>query len=416
MEIRQGYKQTEVGIIPEEWEVKKLGEISEEISYGMNSSAVEYDGENKYIRITDINEENRRFIPNPLTSPDKLIDNKYLVKEGDILFARTGASVGKSYLYKEDDGKLYFAGFLIRFNIKKENNAKFIFYQTLTERYRNWVEKMSMRSGQPGINAEEYKTFLVVIPPLKEQEKITEILSYYDKAIEQQELLIEKEKEFKKGMTQKIFSQEIRFKDDNGEDYPEWEEKKLRNILKVQGGYAFKSEKFREYGIPLIRISNISNTNNGIETNNLVYYEEDPEFKNFIINNGDFLIALSGATTGKTSVYNLKQKAYLNQRVGVFRKIKDFYYSFIVHYGSSYFFFEQLDKLIVAGAQPNISPKDIENFSINLPILEEQEKIADFLSNIDNKIELLEKKLELLKKEKKGMMQKLLTGEVRVQI
>ncbi len=408
MEIRQGYKQTEVGIIPEEWEVKKLGEISEEISYGMNSSAVEYDGENKYIRITDINEENRRFIPNPLTSPDKLVDNKYLVKEGDILFARTGASVGKSYIYKEEDGKLYFAGFLIRFNIKKENNAKFIFYQTLTERYRNWVEKMSMRSGQPGINAEEYKIFFVTIPPLKEQEKIAEILSNYDKAIEQQELLIEKEKNFKKGMMQKIFSQEIRFKDDNGEDYPEWEEKKLEDIGEIITGKtpSTKEEKYWNGAIQFVTPTDMNEKKYQTTTDRTVTEKIKMKFLPI----GTVMFTCIGATIGKMSIST--KICITNQQINSIITKENINNEYI--YYSLLYIVPKIKLSKSTTTMPIINKTEFSNIYISLPIKYEQEKIANFLSDIDNKIELLEKKLELLKNEKKGMMQKLLTGEVRV--
>ena len=81
-----------------EWDKKKLGEVCENIMYGMNSAAIPFDGENKYLRITDIDEDSREFIPKPLVSPDGEIEEKYKLKYGDIVFTRTGASVGKTYL------------------------------------------------------------------------------------------------------------------------------------------------------------------------------------------------------------------------------------------------------------------------------------------------------------------------------
>jgi type I restriction enzyme S subunit len=97
----------------------------------------------------------------------KMDADDFRVKEGDLLFARTGASVGKSYLYRISDGILYFAGFLIRFHVKDAVPA-FIYLQTQTSKYDKWVKVMSMRSGQPGINAEEYKTFEISFPCLAE--------------------------------------------------------------------------------------------------------------------------------------------------------------------------------------------------------------------------------------------------------
>lgn len=110
-----------------EWIKLKLKNISNDISYGMNSAATDFDGVNKYIRITDIDEDTSLYNNSNPVSPSGNLDNKFLLQENDILFARTGASTGKTYIYNEDDGKLYFAGFLIRASIKKDYNSRFIF-------------------------------------------------------------------------------------------------------------------------------------------------------------------------------------------------------------------------------------------------------------------------------------------------
>ena len=122
----------------------------------MNAAGKEFDGENKYIRITDIEESSRKFLQTKLVSPEGKITEKYRVKFGDILFARTGASTGKTYKYIDNDGKIYFAGFLIRGRVDKKTSVDFIFCLTLNYKYKSWINVMSMRSGQPGINAKEY--------------------------------------------------------------------------------------------------------------------------------------------------------------------------------------------------------------------------------------------------------------------
>ena len=97
-----------------EWEAKTFSEIADGFDYGINAAAVEFNGKHKYIRITDIDDTSHKFIGNPCVSPSGEIEEKYKVQIGDILLARTGASVGKSYLYDVCDGELYFAGFLIK--------------------------------------------------------------------------------------------------------------------------------------------------------------------------------------------------------------------------------------------------------------------------------------------------------------
>lgn len=186
-----------------DWVEKTLGDVSEPPSYGLNSAATKYDGVNKYIRITDIDEDDRSFSPSPLTSPEE-VNDAYLLEEGDIVFARTGASVGKSYLYNKDDGRLMFAGFLIKFSVSKAN-PKFISYQMTTSQYKHWVKVMSVRSGQPGINAQEYSTYSLNIPCTEEQEQIANFLSALDHKIDLLSSELEKAKEWKKGLLQQMF-------------------------------------------------------------------------------------------------------------------------------------------------------------------------------------------------------------------
>ncbi|MFZ1787226.1 MAG: restriction endonuclease subunit S [Saprospiraceae bacterium] len=197
------FKRDDGGDFPD-WEVRRLGEIAVDIMYGMNSASIAFDGINKYLRITDIDDSSRTFLPNPLTSPEGIIEEKYKLKEGDIVFTRTGASVGKSYLYNKKDGNLLFAGFLIKFSLYNVDPS-FIFYQTLLGSYDKWVVKMSMRSGQPGLNAEEYKDIDFTIASLPEQTKIANFLSALDEKINGVQVQIEKMEIWKKGLLQSMF-------------------------------------------------------------------------------------------------------------------------------------------------------------------------------------------------------------------
>ncbi len=148
--------------------------MSSSFEYGLNAAAKEFDGENKYIRITDIDDETRIFLKSDLTSPDISLEgaDNYQLKDGDIVFARTGASVGKTYIYRESDGLVYYAGFLIRARIKPEYSTEFIFQNTLTDTYKKYIYITSQRSGQPGVNAQEYGEFEIYVPKLEEQKKI----------------------------------------------------------------------------------------------------------------------------------------------------------------------------------------------------------------------------------------------------
>lgn len=188
-----------------EWVRTSFKQVFGKLQYGLNAAAKEYDGKNKYIRITDIDESSRRYLSEKTVSPDCELDDTYLVRDGDILFARTGASTGKTYIYANDDGILYFAGFLIRGSVKEIYCPKFIFAQTLSTYYEKWVAITSMRSGQPGINANEYESFMFFCPSLPEQQKIADCLSSVDELITAQAEKIEALKMHKKGLMQGLF-------------------------------------------------------------------------------------------------------------------------------------------------------------------------------------------------------------------
>ena len=189
------------------WEQRKLGEVAYGFEYGLNAAASDFDGEKKYLRITDIDDQTREFRTDDLSSPDinNPIDDKYLLKEGDILFARTGASVGKTYLYKASDGKTYYAGFLIRAHVSDEADAGFIFQSALTERYKQFVLITSQRSGQPGINAQEYADLLLLLPSLPEQRRIGGFFDRLDSLITLHQRKLELLRNIKKSMLNKMF-------------------------------------------------------------------------------------------------------------------------------------------------------------------------------------------------------------------
>ena len=201
-----------------EWEKCEFGDIATGFDYGMNAPAKVFDGENKYIRITDIDEASSIYNDSDIVSPDGTLTDNYLVNERDILLARTGASTGKSYLYNKTDGKLYFAGFLIRANVL-EHNPYFVFAQLHTHRYWKWVSIMSARSGQPGINSQEYSSFPIYTTSIQEERKISKLLSLLDERIATQSKLIEKLESLIKGL------------EDNLLDNPLWKKTYLRSFM-----------------------------------------------------------------------------------------------------------------------------------------------------------------------------------------
>ena len=188
-----------------EWHRTTIGNCCSPLEYGMNAPAKEYDGTNKYIRITDIDEDTCTYKRDDIVSPNAQLEDKYKVQKNDILFARTGASTGKAYLYNEKDGLMYYAGFLIRGNVKQDYNAEFVFLQTQTQKYKKWVDVMSIRSGQPGINSQEYSSFKFYLPPSKaEQDRISTLFTLLDERISTQIRIIKEIQSLIYGITQRI--------------------------------------------------------------------------------------------------------------------------------------------------------------------------------------------------------------------
>lgn len=195
-----------------EWGQAPLGELLlSQPDYGVNAPAVPYTSSlPTYIRITDISAEGQ-FIAENKASVDTVATHENCLHPGDIVLARTGASVGKAYRYNESDGKLVFAGFLIRAKPNwRKINSNFLFNFLFTKRYWDWVAFTSPRSGQPGINSAEYATLPVPTPPSDgdahpEQQKIADCLSSLDELITAQARKIELLKAHKKGLMQQLF-------------------------------------------------------------------------------------------------------------------------------------------------------------------------------------------------------------------
>ncbi len=370
------------------WEQRKLEDLAESFNYGLNASAMEFDGENKYIRITDIDEYSHRFIESGLTSPNTDLSNAddYLLKEGDILFARTGASVGKSYQYEPLDGKVYYAGFLIRARIKPEFHSSFIFQNTLTEKYNNFIKITSQRSGQPGVNAQEYANFSIMVPSRGEQVKLGNFFKQLDNAIDLHQRQLDNYKELKKAMMQNIFNKKLRFKNGNGNEFPEWKKKKLNNFCSVTTG-KLDANAMKENGV--YKFFTCSHQDYLIDT----YAFE-----------GESLIIAGNGDVGHIKYYNGKFNAY--QRTYILQNFENISAVYLKNNLEN-----ELPRRIQRETQQSamvyIKLSTLTEAEIDVPIMEEQNIIGDFLSKFDSMIAKQEKIIDLFKEQKKVLMQKM---------
>lgn len=390
----------------DEWIAIKLNDISKTFDYGMNVASTSFDGKNKYIRITDIDDVSHKFLKNNIVSPSGSLEDKYLVKNDDILFARTGASTGKTYLYNSNDGILYFAGFLIRINVLKSYNSYFIFQNTLTKKYTDWVKVESIRSGQPGINAEQYKSYSIKCPTLAEQNKIANFLTTVDKKITNLENTITSLENQKKGLLQQIFSQKLRFKDKNGNNYPDW-----INSTIGKSGYFYYGKSAPKWSItdtatiPCVRYGELYTTHN-IMVKKIYSYTNIPKENLKFSTGNEVLVPRVGEEPldfCKCCYLPFKDVA-IGEMISVYNtKNNPLFISYMFNATMKYKF----AKLVEGGNVSNLYYSYLENIKIKLPCLEEQTKIADFLSAFDRKLENQKAQLEHWKQIKKGLLQQM---------
>ncbi|MBR9855373.1 MAG: hypothetical protein GYB37_12495, partial [Algicola sp.] len=230
----KGFKTSDVGLIPDDWETETLFNCLEENpKYGIGAAAIDYNTNfPTYLRITDIDDsglidtENLKSVNHPESS-------KYYLEEGDIVLARTGASVGKSYLYNIDDGRLVYAGFLIKVRPNKSIlKPQFLKGFLSTSTYWDWVVVSSMRSGQPGINSQQIGSLTIPLPSIKEQTVIATALSDMDGLIAATKKLIAKKEAIKQGLMQELLSGKKRLPRYNRE----WVKEHLGRIISVYRG------------------------------------------------------------------------------------------------------------------------------------------------------------------------------------
>lgn len=374
-----------------DWEEKTLGELCAPLTYGMNAAATRFDGENRYIRITDIDDETHAYLSDDVVSPEGKLDDKYIVGNGDILLARTGASTGKSYLYHSKDGKLFYAGFLIKAHVLSSSDDYFVYSQTLTDKYWKWVKTTSMRSGQPGINATEYASYSFAVPSLPEQHKIADLLSTVDRVIAAQQAEVNAWEQRKKGVMQKLFSQEVRFKADDGSDFPDWEKKKLGEICEYG--------RQRGIGAHYVGTENMLKDFEGIAIDN-----PEAEASGSLYFEGDTL--MSNIRPYLKKAWKANCNGVCSTDVLVFHptNVESDYLHCVIASDS---FVAYVMSAAKGSKMPRGDKDHIMHMPLILPSLPEQRKIADCLSSINDVIVKAKAELAKWQELKKGLLQQM---------
>ena len=389
--------------LPSGWKVMRLGDVAEKsilknrnnlIKLVLSNSAI--DGlvaQNEYFDKDIANKEN--------------IQDYYIVDLGDFVYnprisqsAPTGP-INRNMLSKGIVSPLYTV-----FTVQNEILAKFLAYFFKTIVWQNQVKSVAnygARYDRINITDNAFFSLKILLPPLDEQEKIAEILSTWDEAINLTINLIESKKQFKKALMQNLLTAKIRFPQFKGE----WKEIKLGNFLEE------KSERNTK-NIDLI----LSVTNKFGFVTQVEYFDKSVASDNTanykIVRKGNFAYNPSRINVGSIALLESYEIGILSPMYVVFECLKNLDNRFLKFWFQSHSFMGNLFKYLAGSVRESLNFNDMKTISIKLPNLKEQQKIVEVLTACDDEINLLNLKLENLKKQKQGLMQKLLSGKVRI--
>ncbi len=405
-ETPEGYRRTEVGVIPEDWEMRSLRSVLAECpSYGINAPAVPFDGSlPTYIRITDIGSDGR-FKPTPRVAVNGVRATHYLLRPGDLVFARTGASVGKSYLYDRRDGPLVFAGFLIRVTPDPSLLLPaFIAHYAQTQSYWDWIADNSGRSGQPGVNSKEYGSLPVPIPPLREQRAIAAVLMDVDALLGSLEALIAKKRAVRQAAMQQLLTGRTRLPGFERK----WGTMRLGECVRIRGDRVPSSKAGG--GTLCVELENIEQATGRLLRRELA----SSVSAKYSFETGDVLF-------GRLRPY--LRKWWRADQPGVCStEIWPLVSDPLKADNRFIYWLIQADTLSEAAQvsygthMPRADWKVVSEVPVPCPPIPEQRAIAAVLSDMDTEIAALERRLDKTRALKKGMMQQLLTGAIRLPI
>lgn len=391
-----------------EWELKKLSNLLE-FKNGINASKEQYGSGYKFINVLDI--LNNDFITHDniigSVNVNKEMVDKFPVNYGDILFQRsseTREEVGTACVYLDKSKTATFGGFVIRG--RKIGEYEPVFFNKLlkTDISRDEITSRSGGSTRFNIGQETLSSIHLNFPTLPEQQKIATFLTAVDEklqALKQKKSLLE---QYKKGVMQKIFSQELRFKDDNGNAFADWEEKKLGEILEE------KNEKTKASGQHRI----LSSTTKGI-FNQDEYFTRDIASKDNtgykILRKFQLVFSPQNLWLGNINVNMNFEIGIVSPSYKIFSFIKKFttaeYCEYFLLTPEMMFEYEQSSVQGASVVRRNLDLDKFLNIEFNLPTIEEQTKIATFLSTIDEKINQCQAQITNTAVWKKGLLQQL---------
>lgn len=397
----------------DKWNYKTLDEISNAIEYGINAPAKNFDGIHKYLRITDIDDTSRLFLTAKLSSPDVDFSEEnyenYKLQKNDLLFARTGASVGKTYLYRESDGEVYYAGFLIRARLHDSYDGNFVFQQTLTDKYKQFIDITSQRSGQPGVNGKEYGDWKIGIASYSEQSAIGTLFRTLDDLLSSYKDNLTNYQSLKATMLSKMFPKagqtvpEIRLDGFEGE----WKVQSLKELARFSKGNGYTKSDLVNSGNEIILYGQLYTNYQTVISMVNTFVLETRE-KSVISKGGEVVVPASGESAEDISRASVIEKSGviiggdLNIIYPDENKVDSIFLALTISNGSQQ---KELIKRAQGKSVVHLRNNDLEKVVLHYPSMEEQQAIGVYFSNLDNLINSHQEKISQLEILKKKLLQ-----------
>lgn len=388
-----------------EWKQRELSELLE-FKNGINADKDSYGHGTKFINVLDILNNDYILSENIIGSVNATAQQlqTYSVTHGDILFLRsseTREDVGKCNVYLDEEKPSVFGGFVIR-GKKIANYSPFFLKTALNNSSaRNQISSKAGGSTRYNVGQGILSEVTVKIPEIEEQQKISSFLMLFNQKIEKQQEKIEKLEQFKKGMMQKIFSQELRFKDEDGGEFPEWQLKELKDIADIVGGGtpSTSHEGYWNGNIPWFTPTEISSEKYVSQSKRTISEEGLKKSSAKVLPVGTILLT-TRATLGDMAIATVPVTT--NQGFQSIIPKENSVSEFI------YYLQPQIKKHCLVNASGStfmeISKSNLETFTTLIPSKKEQIKISSYLSALDSKIEKEEEKLMVLEEQKRGFM------------
>ena len=294
--------------------------------------------------------------------------------------------------------------------IRAYQTPKFLYYCLHLDEFVAEVMNRCTGTSYPAINSDSLSAIELRYPTSKdEQTKIANFLTAVDEKITQLTQKCQLLAQYKKGVMQQIFRQELRFKDENGQDFPEWRLEKLSDVIELHHGYQFRTTDFTSKGLAVIKIGDVINNNLNLDNLSFIDSSRLNEFSKFQVKEGDILMSLTGNIGRVVEVGKLPFVVLQNYRVGKFVPHDDKVLSnkFIKHLLASDDVFGRFGQLSNQSAQANFGKQDMDKIIVKVPSMFEQTLIANFLSALDDKLTHTQNQLAAAKQYKQGLLQQM---------